>query len=201
MRLLALLVTLLLTLAGAPAHAQDPQGPEHEALRKLKADVLAAINARNLDRIDPLLHKPFMATVVTQESFNDAGALKGWFEGLFTRNIPRVTKITMEADADEAALIYQGTFAVARGPTKERYELGDGRNFDMRGRWTAVAMKDAGQWKVLAIHAGINFLDNPVMWAIERSTLYFGAGGVVLGIVLGFLAGFFIRRRRAAPAA
>ena len=89
MRRLALAVAMLLTLA--PAHAQDPQGAEHEALRKLKADVLAAINARKLDQIDPLLHKPFMATVVTQESFNDANALKGWFEGLFTRNIPRVT--------------------------------------------------------------------------------------------------------------
>ena len=30
----------------------------------------------------------------------------------------------MEAEADETAQIYTGTFAVARGSTKERYELG-----------------------------------------------------------------------------
>ena len=35
-----------------------------------------AINARNLDGIDALLHRPFMTTVITQDSFNDAGKLK-----------------------------------------------------------------------------------------------------------------------------
>ena len=42
----------------------------------------------------------------------------------------------------------------------------------------------------------MNFVDNPVITAIEKSTLYFGAGGVALGAVIGFLVGFFIRRKR-----
>ena len=75
----------------------------------------------------------------------------------------------MDAEADELAQIYTGTFAVARGSTKERYELADGRGFDMQGRWTATAIKEDGQWKVLAIHTGTNFLDNPVINAIERN--------------------------------
>ena len=61
-------------------------------------------------------------------------------------------------------------------------------------------MKDNGQWKVLALHSGTNFLDNPVISAIERSTLYVASGAGAAGIVLGFLAGFFVRRRRAKPA-
>jgi LPXTG-motif cell wall-anchored protein len=42
----------------------------------------------------------------------------------------------------------------------------------------------------------VNFIDNPVMTAVEKSTLYFGAGGIALGAVIGFLLGFFIRRKR-----
>lgn len=106
----------------------------------------------------------------------------------------------MEAEADEAAQIYVGTFAVARGSTKERYELADGRGFDIDGRWTATAVKENGRWTVLAVHSGVNFLDNPVVNAIERHSLTFAAGTAAVGAVIGFLLGFFIRRHRAKPA-
>jgi len=145
---------------------------------------------------DALLHKPFLATVVTQDSFNDFGKLKDYFEGLYTRDHLRIKKITMEADADELSQIYQGTFAVTRGSTRERYDLADGRSFDLNGRWTAVSMKDGDAWTVLAIHSGTNFLDNPVLGAIQRSVLWFGAGGLAIGLLVGFAAGWFIRRRR-----
>jgi hypothetical protein len=59
------------------------------------------------------------------------------------------------------AQIYTATFAVARGSTKERYELADGRGFDFDGRWTATAIRDNGQWKVLAVHAG------QIFWTIR----------------------------------
>jgi ketosteroid isomerase-like protein len=201
MKPLALAIALL-ALIGGPLHAQQAgEAADHEALRKLKSEVISAINTKNLDRIDALLHKPFLATVVTQDSFNDAGKLKAYFEGLFTRRFLRIAKLTMDSDADEPAEIITGTFAVARGGTKERYEMADGRSFTLDGRWTATALKDAGQWKVLTIHSGVNFIDNPVINAIERTTMWFAGGGFALGAVIGILIGwFFTRRRRAQPA-
>ena len=83
----------------------------------------------------------------------------------------------MGADADELAQIYNGTFAVARGSTKERYELADGRGFDIRAAGPRPPSRRTGSWNVLAIHTGTNFLDNPVINAIERNTLYFAIGG------------------------
>jgi fatty acid desaturase/ketosteroid isomerase-like protein len=189
-------IAILLGLSGA-AHAQNAGTPaDHEALRKLKNDIVSAINNRDMAAADALLHKPFLATVVTQDSFNDFGKLKDYFEGLYTRDHLRMKKITMEADADELSQIYQGTFAVTRGSTRERYDLADGRSFDLNGRWTAVSMKDGDAWTVLAIHSGTNFLDNPVLGAIQRSVLWFGAGGLAIGLLVGFAAGWFIRRRR-----
>lgn len=109
----------------------------------------------------------------------------------------RLAGLKIEAEADELAQIYTGTFAVARGSTKEVYEMADGRRFDMNGRWTAVTVKEDGKWKLLAIHSGTNFLDNPVLTAIEKSTLYVGAGGAAAGVVAGLALGLFIGRRRA----
>jgi hypothetical protein len=197
MKSLALAIALCVMLLGRPLLAQNAsQAADHEALRKLKTDVITAINTRNVQSMDTLLHKPFMSTLITQDSFTDIERLKAYFDGLFTRSVLRINKITMEAEPDEQAQIYTGTFAVARGGTKEVYELGDGRTYTIPGRWTATTIKDNGQWKVLAVHTGVNFIDNPVMTAVEKSTLYFGAGGVALGAVVGFLLGFLIRRKR-----
>jgi len=195
-RLLSCIIVTVLCIA-CTAAAQDVGTPaDHEALRKLKSDIVAAINNRDLTAADALLHKPFMATVVTQDSFNDFGKLKGYFESLYTRDRLQMKKITMEADADELSQIYQGTFAVTRGPTREHYELADGRSFDINGRWTAVSIKEGDKWTVLAVHSGTDFLDNPVLDAIKRSVLWFGAGGGAIGLLVGFTAGWFLRRRR-----
>jgi hypothetical protein len=197
MKPLALAIALCVMLLGRPLLAQNAsQAADHEALRKLKTDVITAINTRNVQSMDTLLHKPFTSTLITQDSFADIERLKAYFDGLFTRPVLRINKITMEAEPDEPAQIYTGTFAVARGGTKEVYELGDGRTYTIPGRWTATTIKDNGQWKVLAVHTGVNFIDNPVMTAVEKSTLYFGAGGVAVGAVIGFVLGFFIHRKR-----
>ena len=190
---------LLLSITIAVAQ-EGPQAADHAALRKLKDDVINAINTRNLAAMDAMLHKPFLSTVITQESFNETGKLRGWFEDLFSRPLLRLRHFRIQAEADEMAQIHTGTLAVARGSTKERYELADGRGFDFDGRWTATAIKDNGQWKVLTLHAGTNFLDNPVINAIERSVLTFAAIAAVGGAIVGFLLGFFLRRGRAKAA-
>jgi ketosteroid isomerase-like protein len=190
------IAVLLLTITAAIAQV-NPQEADHAALRKLKDDVTNAINTRNLAAVDGMLHKPFLSTVITQESFNETGKLRSWFDDLFSRPLLRLRHFRIEAEADEMAQIYTGTFAVARGSTKERYELADGRGFDFDGRWTATAIKTNGQWKVLAIHAGTNFLDNPVINAIERHTMTLAAISTAMGVFVGFLLGFFLRRRQA----
>jgi hypothetical protein len=202
MKPLALAIAFCLLLSGRPLLAQPAsQTADHEALRKLKTDVINAINTRDMQRVDALLNKPFMSTLVSQDSFTDVNRLKAYYDDLFTRRFLRFNKITLSAEADEPAQIYTGTFAVARGSTNDVYELADGRTFTVPGRWTATVIKNGGQWKILAVHTGVNFVDNPVIAAIEKSTLYFGAGGVGVGVVIGFLVGFFVRRKRRVAAA
>jgi hypothetical protein len=194
-------IAMLLVLGTHAALAQSSGDvADHEALRKLKADVVTAINTRNLASMDALLHKPFLATAITQESFNEAGKLRAWFEGLFNRPLLRLSGLHMEAEADEPAGIYNGTIAIARGSTKERYELADGRGFDIQGRWTATAIKENGRWSILAIHDGTNFLENPVINAIERNAMYFAFAGAVAGVVVALPMGFLFGRRRARKA-
>jgi ketosteroid isomerase-like protein len=191
---------VLLAIALLPTvRAQSPDNAaDHDALRRLKVGIEQAISKRDFDAMKGMLHQPFMATVVTQRSFTDLGTLKEYYDSLFTRDAPRIKNIAITAEADELSQIVTGTVALTRGSTSERYELADGRAFDMKGRWTATSVKEAdGSWRVMAIHAGIDFLDNPVLLAVEKSVLWFGAGGLAIGLVAGALGGWLLTRRRA----
>lgn len=192
-------VALLLVAAVSVASAQgDERAADHDALRKVKADLEQAVSKRDFEAAKDLFHQPFMVTVITQDSFTDLGTLKSYFDSLFTRDFLRMKNVSIKAEADDLSSIYTGTFAMTRGSTMERYELADGRAFDMKGRWTAVSIKEPdGSWKVLGIHTGTNFLDNPVLNAIERSVLWFSVGGAGLGLLVGFACGWLFCRRRA----
>jgi ketosteroid isomerase-like protein len=193
-----LLAILLLALATAGACAQDnTAAADHDALRKLKGDLEQSVTRRDFDAVSKLLHKPFMTTVVTQDSFTDLAPMKSYYDSLFTRSTLRMKEVSIKAEADELSQLYTGTFAMTRGSTLERYELADGRAFDMKGRWTAVSIKESdGSWKLLGIHMGTNFLDNPVLSAIERSMMWVAAGGAGLGLLVGLGAGWLVWRRR-----
>ncbi|TXT38000.1 MAG: hypothetical protein FD135_3222 [Comamonadaceae bacterium] len=191
---LATAIVLLGIFSGA---VQAGAEAEHIALRKLKDDLTQAVSKRDFDAAQKVLHQPFMATVVTQESFTDLAYLKSYFDGLFTRSTLRIKDLSITPEADELSQIYTGTFALTKGATTEHYQMDDGRNFDLKGRWTAVSVKeDDGSWKLLAFHSGVNFLDNPVLDAIEKSVIWVGLVGAGVGLLFGFLGGWLLKRRQ-----
>jgi ketosteroid isomerase-like protein len=193
---------VLTLFVSAPTFADNAGSQaDHDALRKLKLDATTAVNNRDYSTMQKVLHQPFMATMITQDNFTDFVKLKEFLESHFTRDVRRMKNISITAEADDLSKIYQGTFAVTKGSTKEHYELTDGRIFDMNGRWTAVSIKDNDEWRVLAVHTGTNFLDNPVLNAIEKSVMWFGVGGVAIGLIVGFVAGWFFRSGRAGKSA
>lgn len=196
--LAAVAASLLLAVAlTRPAVAQTTGQPaDHEALRVLKNEAVRVVNERDYATARRILAEPFDATILTQDAFSDFEKLKAHFEGLYTRDRLKMKKIEMSAEADDYARIYEGRFAVAKGATKERYELADGRAFDLQGRWTAVAREENGAWKIVALHTGTNFLDNPVLTAIAESMPWFAGIGGLAGLVVGLFGGFFIGRGR-----
>jgi ketosteroid isomerase-like protein len=184
-------------LLASPSFADNQENQtDHDALRKLKADAVTAVNNRDYVAMQKFMHQPFMATLVTQDNFTDFGKLKNHIENLYTRDFLRINEFSIAAEADDLSQIYQGTFALTKGSTKEHYKMADGHSFDLDGRWTAVSIKDNGEWKLLAVHTGTNFLDNPVLSAIEKSVVWVGVAGAVGGLILGFVAGWFFRRGR-----
>jgi hypothetical protein len=111
-----------------------------------------------------------------------------------------LVKLNIKLNADALTELYgepdNPNWGLVYGSGIENYQLTDGRKLDMKTRWTATVVKEAdGKWRILALHIGANFYDNPIFAAVKESTKYYAAGGLAIGLMLGALGMGFLRRK------
>jgi hypothetical protein len=89
-----------------------------------------------------------------------------------------VAKLTTAPDADVLTHFTADNAGYCYGRGVDTYTLKNGQVVRIRNRWTGVVGKEGGEWKVCAVHVGVNFLDNPLLdykampfW--KRLALYF----------------------------
>lgn len=172
----------------------------HEELRRLLTGIETAINTEQYSDLKQYFHQHLHVTTINQNIITTPEGIdayfKEWFgEGGYLKkldirlNADGLTQLHGNADHPNWGLVY--------GSGIENYQLADGRFLPMKTRWTATVMKDAdGNWRILALHIGANFYDNPIFHAVEKSTKYFAVGGLAVGLLLGALGTAFWRRKK-----
>jgi hypothetical protein len=107
----------------------------------------------------------------------------------------------MKLTADALTELYaNNSIGIVVGSGEENYILSDSRHYDMQTRWTATVIRDDdGQWRILSLHIGTNFLDNPILAEAENSLIYAVAGGLIIGIFLVLIINLFRRRLTKRP--
>jgi hypothetical protein len=86
-----------------------------------------------------------------------------------------------------------GDVAVADGSMEDEFFPFVRGPFKLSSRWSATIAKSAGQWKIVNLHMSSNVFTNTLISELTRALWYAGAGG----LVIGGIAGWFLRRRRA----
>ncbi len=196
------ILTFFLMLASTVAFpAEEADQAIHEELRTLLQGMQQAINAEKYSELEPYFHENLRVTTINQEVISERSEITDYFERWFgSDGYLKTLEITLTAD-DTTELYGDKTFGVVRGTGEEKYVLSDGRAFDMVTRWTATVIKDAdGQWRILSLHIGTNFLDNPILSVAESSLKTFAAVGALAGLFLGWLLSFLYMRRKKAQA-
>jgi hypothetical protein len=169
----------------------------HEELRGVLTGVQEAINAKRWDDLAPFFSEKMRVTTINQEVLSSrdeiAPYFKKWFgEGGFLKDLT----FTLSAD-DLTELDKTKTYGIVRGSGVENYVLADGRRFDLKTRWTATVVKDADKkWRILALHIGTNFLDNPILDAAKDALVRAAVLGVFGGLVVGALLASLFQRRK-----
>jgi len=192
------IVALLLLLISPVLAAQEADQAIHEELRAVLTGIEKAVNSEEYGSLAQYFHENLTITTINQEVISTRAEIEPYFDKWFGPG-GYLKKLRMSLEADELTEFYADkTFGIVRGSGEEDYVLSDSRSFPMKTRWTATVIKDTdGSWRILTLHIGTDFLNNPILSVAEESTKYVGivggAGGLVVGAMIMFLLG---RRQR-----
>ena len=193
------LFIVLIFLGGAnlSAAVDEPDHAIHEELRSLVKGIEEAINSEEYDKLAPYFHEDLRVTTSNQEVLSSSSDIDNYFNFWFGPE-GFLKRVEMKLTPDALTELYADkTMGIVRGSGEENCYLSDSRFFPMKTRWTATVIKDDdGKWRILSLHIGINFLDNPVLSVAEESGKYFALAGAFGGLIAGLIAGFVLWRRR-----
>ena len=197
-KLIVAMFSACLLVAGAAQGADEEKDKkDHDELRALLKTFTQAFNSRQLEPLVPYLHKDFSVTMVNQDVVTTPGELKGYIDKQFNAPGSLLKDVKIEPEADILTKFFSGRFGINRGGSTDTYTLRDGRVIKIHTRWTGTAINEDGKWKVLNAHIGLNILDNPILDAVERLRWVWGAGGILIGLVVGVLGTLLLKRRKA----
>jgi hypothetical protein len=192
-----ILLSVVLVACAPMLAAQETDEAIHNELRALLSGIEQAVNTQSYGDLAQYVHESAYITTINQEVLSSGAEIEPYFESWFGEDgYLKSMKMDLEADA-LTEFFGDRTFGIVRGWGEEDYELANGRFFPMKTRWTATVSKnDAGEWKILALHTGTNFLDNPVLSATTSAAKYGTSGLGVVGLVVGLLLGYLFGRRK-----
>ena len=191
-----LLSSLFLIVLAIPVSAQEERHQDHEELRALLKTATEALNARNFDALAPHLYRQFSITTVDQKEFSDLNSFKSHYAALFSGDKPVLKDISLKPVADKLTVFAGDNTGVCWGTSTDTFTFTDGETRTMTSRWTATVVKDEGKWKIMSVHFGANFMDNPVTQTFQGMLYKIGGGALAAGIVLGGLIGWVLGRRK-----
>lgn len=176
MKTLALLLLLALPLS---AQEEDKQ-----ALRDLKAVYEKAIATKDLDLIKPHLASDFSAVMITADEVKDYDGIKAYWKKV-EEFIGKDGTYTVSIVPDDT--LFEGNIAIAKGIAKEKV-VRKGKNIEILTKWTAIARKEEGNWKLVRIQATIDPVKNPIVTALGKARLWItGTVAAIAGLLIGLL--------------
>jgi ketosteroid isomerase-like protein len=190
-------VALLLLLISPALAAQETDHAIHEELRAVLNGIQQAVNSEEYGNLAQYFHENLTITTINQEVISTRAEIEPYFDKWFgPGGYLKTLKMSLEAD-DLTEFYADKTFGIVRGSGEEDYVLSDSRSFPMKTRWTATVINDTdGKWRILTLHIGTDFLDNPILAVAEESTKYIGIAGGAAGLVFGILLMFLLGRRK-----
>lgn len=166
---------------------QDARNEDHEKLRALQTKVADAFNKRDFKTLASCCTRDFAITTIDQTTLTSPSEIEKYFNKVFKSPESIATNLKISPQADIQTKFVDADNGYCYGKDHGIYTLQNGRQVLIDSRWTAMLHRENGEWKIAALHGGVNFINNPVLARGEKaakSALLIGfAAGVVLAIV------------------
>ncbi len=194
LRCLFILMLGLSTMCAAEGLSAQAHEADHQALRALRDELVAALNTTDYTRLGQCLAPGFNLTFADQRRFTDLTSLASYQQHLHDE--VGITKVVFAPEVDAPATLITADTAVATGTSTDRFEANDGSVTAITSRWTATMVRHEGAWKLSAFQAGVDLMDNPILHRQRQAMIRFAVLGAVLCLIVGLLSGWWFGRRR-----
>ena len=169
---------------------------DHEALRSLRQKAVDALNNLDLDALASIMAKDFVFTTIDGTVLTNQADMKAYYDRMFAGKDAPLASIKIEAEATILTRFIDEKTGWNYGTARETYSLRNGDEVTLQTKWTATVVKEGENWKIGAVHIGINVLENPILSKAKSvgKTLGFSAG--LAGLCIGFLICLVVRRKK-----
>lgn len=179
--LLLLLSTLTLQAQEATIVASEAT---HQQLRDTRAEIIAAIESRDVDRMLNFVHPDVVVTWQNGETTHGVDELRAFYE---RSGKDSFVGFKVPHKPDGLSIIHGGDTAISTGLVVANYHL-LGRDYEFTSRWTAtLVQQEGGKWLVAGYQVSLNALDNPILNAAKSALWIAGLLGFLVGGVVIYL--------------
>ena len=192
-----LLITLFTLTLGVSVVSAEENSNIHNELRALLKGIETSVNSEKYGNLKQYFHKNLRVTTVNQNTIESYEGIEKYFDEWFGEG-GYLVSLKMKLTPDALTELYANkTMGIVRGSGIEKYKLTDGRDLELKTRWTATVIKDTdGKWRILSLHIGTNFYDNAIYNEMSAQLKKWGMIGTFLALLLGLLLGYWLRGRK-----
>lgn len=142
---------------------------DHEALRLLRNKVENAVNTHNMNELRSCLAQNFTFITSDQSVLTSEAELTAYYDKMFASKESPVISMKTKIEAAVETKFASPDAGYCYGTSRDVFTLRNNRNVVMQSNWSAMVVREDGNWKISMAHVGVNFLDNPVLEANAMS--------------------------------
>jgi ketosteroid isomerase-like protein len=180
---------VLLSAISRSSIGMAQESPIHDELRKVRDELFAAYEARDIDALLQRVHPEVVAT--WQNSFRARGhsEVRKFIDDMLSGKQPVVKDVKSTLTVDGLSVLHGDTTAVACGDILDQFSLTSGSAFELNSKWTASMVKSDGRWQVASFHVSSNIFDNPILGMAQSWLVTVAAIVGVISLMVGLIVG------------
>lgn len=180
-----LAILIMANSGDAQESAPEPEHPAHDELRALRAELLAAIESRDVEAQLKHLHPE---VVVTWQNHHVCVGHEGIREFMEQTGTSAFKGYDLPPKPDALTVLHGDDSGVSYGQSISVVEWA-GKRYEFDNRWTATFAREGDAWLLTSYHVSTNVFDNPVLRAASGLIGWAAVAAGVLGLAIGWFAG------------
>ena len=192
--MLALAFFVPVALLAQTNQAAAKENPAHQELRQLRDGLMAAMNKGDLEGTLSYLDTNVVITWHNAEVSRGHEGVRAYYNRVMTGPNRIVDSFTCTINPDELTVLYGNDMGICYGSSDEHFKLANGKDLNVKGRWTATLVKENGRWLVASLHCSTNLFDNAVLDLAKKAARLIGVLCLVAGLLIGWLIGWRCKR-------